>query len=96
VQARKLISRVEPEAAADWPEEPSMRFVVVIGNDGRISREILINGNPWLTQTAAGALRQWVYEPTLIDEKPVAVVTEVRIGSGGQRPSRELLRVDRG
>jgi hypothetical protein len=34
VQARKLISKVEPEVPADWPEEPLMRFVVVIGNDG--------------------------------------------------------------
>jgi hypothetical protein len=56
-----------------------MRFVVVIGNDGRIGREILISGNPWLAQTAVAALREWVYEPTLVDEKPIAVVTEVRI-----------------
>jgi protein TonB len=80
VQARKLISKVEPQAAADWPEEPPMRFVVVIGNDGRIGKEILISGNPWLTQTAVAALREWVYEPTLVNEKTVAVVTEVRIG----------------
>jgi hypothetical protein len=79
VQARKLISKADPEAPADWPEEPSMRFVVVIGNDGRIVREVLISGNPWLTQTAVAALREWVYEPTLVNEKPVAAVTEVRI-----------------
>jgi Flp pilus assembly protein TadD len=79
VQARKLIRNVEPEAPADWPEEPPMRFVVVIGNDGRIGREILISGNPWLAQTAVAALREWVYEPTLVEEKPIAVVTEVRI-----------------
>jgi hypothetical protein len=79
VQSRKLISRVDPEAPADSPEEPPMRFVVVIGNAGRIDREILISGNPWLAQTAVAALREWVYEPTLVDEKPVEVVTEVRI-----------------
>jgi hypothetical protein len=80
VQARKLIRKVEPEVPADWPEEPPMRFVVVVGNDGRIGREILISGNPWLAQMAVAALRECVYEPTLVGEKPVAVVTEVRIG----------------
>jgi hypothetical protein len=55
VQARKLISKVDPEAPADWPEEPPMRFVVVIGNDGRIGREIWISGNPWLAQTAVAS-----------------------------------------
>ena len=80
VQARKLMSKVEPEVPADWAQEPPMRFVVVIGNDGRISREVLISGNPWLVQTAVAALREWVYEPTLVNEKSVAVVTEVRIG----------------
>ena len=80
VQTGKLIRKVEPELPADWPEEPPMRFVVEIGNDGRIGREILISGNPSLTQAAVAALREWVYEPTLIDEKLVAVVTEVRIG----------------
>ena len=66
-----------------------MRFVVVIGNDGRIGREIFISGNPWLTQMAVAALREWVYEPTLVDEKPVAVVTEVRIGF---RPRQAVTR----
>ena len=69
-----------PEVPADLAQEPPMRFVVVIGNDGRISREVLISGNRWLVQTAVAALREWVYEPTLVNEKSVAVVTEVRIG----------------
>jgi hypothetical protein len=74
------MSKVEPEVPADWPEESPMRFVVVIGNDGRIGREVLIRGNPSLAQMAVAALREWVYEPTLVNEKSVAVVTEVRIG----------------
>ena len=79
VQAGKLISKVEPEVPADWPEEPPMRFVVMIGNDGRIGKHILISGNPFLAQMAAAALREWVYEPTLVNEKSVAVVTEIRM-----------------
>lgn len=57
-----------------------MRFVVAIGSDGRIGTALLISGDPWLTQTAVAALREWVYEPTMVNETSFAVVTEVRIG----------------
>ena len=57
-----------------------MRFVVLIEKDGRIASEFLISGNPWLAQMAVTALREWVYEPTLVDGKSVEVVTEVRVG----------------
>jgi len=49
-----------------------MNFVVVIGNEGRIGREILISGYPWFAQGAVAALHEWVYEPTLVDQKSVA------------------------
>jgi cytochrome c-type biogenesis protein CcmH/NrfG len=80
VQAEKLITKLEPRAAAGALPENPLRFVVVVGKDGRIVNQILIDGNPWLTQTAEAALRQWVYEPTLSNGEPVEVVTEVRVG----------------
>jgi len=79
VQARKLLTKVDPETPPDAQPEDPMRFVVVIGQDGRVVRETCISGNPWLVQTAAEALRQWVYQPTLVNGKPIAVVTEVRV-----------------
>jgi protein TonB len=78
VQARKLIARVDPEYAAGAPAEP-MRFVVVIGKDGHIMGETLIDANRRLVRTAREALRQWIYQPTLVDGKQVEVVTEVRV-----------------
>jgi hypothetical protein len=80
VQAEKLITKVEPQVAAGAQPENPLRFVIVIGRDGHIVREIFIDGNPWLRQTAVAALRQWVYEPTLRNNEPVEVVTEVRVG----------------
>jgi tetratricopeptide (TPR) repeat protein len=79
VQAQKLITKVEPEYAAGEPLEDPLRFVVVIGADGRMVRETLVSGNPWLVPSALEALRQWVYQPTLVNGKPAAVVTEVRV-----------------
>jgi len=78
-QTQKLITKVHPEYAAGAPAEGPMRFVVVIGKDGHIVRQTLISGNPWLLQTAVEALRRWVYQPTLVNGRPVEVVTEVRL-----------------
>jgi hypothetical protein len=78
-QARKLIAKVDPEYATGAPTEGPMRFVVVIGKDGRVVSQTLISGNPWLLQTAVEALRRWVYRPTLVNGQPVEIVTEVRL-----------------
>ena len=79
VQARKLIAKVDPEFLDGTGTEAPMRYVVVIGRDGRVAREFKISGNPWLEQTAIKALRGWLYEPTLVNGKAVEVVTEVRV-----------------
>ena len=85
VQEQKLIAKVDPELAADGQPESRLRFVVVIGKEGRIVREILIDGSPWLVRSAVEALRRWVYEPTLVNGKPVEVVTEVRVDFKGKK-----------
>jgi cytochrome c-type biogenesis protein CcmH/NrfG len=85
VQEQKLITKVDPELAADGEPESRLRFVVVIGKEGHIVRAILIDGSPWLRRSAVEALRQWVYEPTLVNGKPVEVVTEVRLEFKGKK-----------
>jgi hypothetical protein len=77
VQERRLITKVDPQTAGDAEER--LRFVVVIGKDGRIAREVLIDGNPWLRQAAVEALRRWVYAPAIVNGEAVEVVTEVRV-----------------
>lgn len=79
VQARKLITKVEPTYAAGAPREGPMRFVVVIGEDGRVVGQTLVGGNPWRQEAAVEALHRWVYQPTLVNGKQVEVVTEVQV-----------------
>jgi hypothetical protein len=79
-QERKLTTKVEPQLAPEAEPQSPLRFVVVIGRDGHIMKEIFVDGNQWLKQTAVEALRQWVYEPMLMKGEPVEVVTEVWVG----------------
>jgi periplasmic protein TonB len=85
VQEQKLITKVDPELAADGQPESRLRFVVVIGKEGHTVMEILIDGSPWLRRSAVEALRRWIYEPTLVNGKPVEVVTEVRLELKGKK-----------
>jgi hypothetical protein len=56
-----------------------LRFVVVVGEDGRVVRETYISGNYWLIEAGVEALHQWLYSPTLVDGKTVEVVSEVKV-----------------
>ena len=43
----------------------------------RISRSI--SGHPLLVPAALEAVKQWVYQPTLLNGEPVEVVTEIDV-----------------
>ena len=77
MQEQKLMTKVNPHSPDAG--KYTLRFVVVIGKDGRVVRETLVSGHPGLAPAAVEALHQWVYEPTLVNGKPVEVVTEVLV-----------------
>jgi protein TonB len=47
--------------------------------DGRIENLQLVSGNPLLVPAAVEAVKQWVYEPTLLNGVPVEVVTQIDV-----------------
>jgi len=51
----------------------------VIDTNGNISQMKLISGHPMLVNAAMDALRRWKYEPTYLDEQPVAIELNVTI-----------------
>jgi TonB family protein len=78
-----LIRQVDPEypaAALQYRIQGSVRFVAVIGKDGRIEGLRLISGHPLLVVAARAAAERWIYRPTLRDGKPVRVLTQIEIG----------------
>jgi protein TonB len=54
-----------------------VRLDALIGTDGRVREVKVINGHPLLAQAAMDAVRQWRYEPTLLNGRPVEVLLEV-------------------
>ena len=51
----------------------------VISKEGIIINLKVISGHPWLIPSALDAVRQWRYKPTLLNNEPVEVLTNIRV-----------------
>jgi len=82
VKAPKLISRVSPEypaAALSSRVQGVVLLEATIGVDGKISDVRVTRSIPALESAAADAVRQWVYEPTVVDGARVPVIISVAV-----------------
>ncbi len=80
VQAAKLIRKVQPvypRLAIIARISGTVRLTGIIGKDGLIQQLQVIDGPPLLVQAALDAVRQWVYRPTLLNNKPVEVIAPI-------------------
>lgn len=82
VQAARLAHRIEPVypfAAQQLRISGTVELSGIIGTDGHIRELHVTSGNAWLAQAALEAVRQWVYQPTLLGNKPVEVLTTIQV-----------------
>ncbi|MBC7839972.1 MAG: TonB family protein [Nitrospiraceae bacterium] len=82
VQAAKLINQPKPPyppLARQARIQGVVRFNAVIGKDGTIENLTLVSGHPLLVPSATDAVRQWRYQPTLLNGDPVQVVTQIDV-----------------
>jgi protein TonB len=82
VQAAKLIRQVQPAYPALARQariSGSVRLTAIIGRDGAIRNLEVMSGHPLLTAAALEAVKQWVYQPTLLNREPVEVVTRIDV-----------------
>ncbi len=89
----KIVTRVHaiyPQDAADLGVRGVVKINIVIGVNGHVESARLVSGHPLLVPSAMQAARKWVFEPTLVDEKPVRVATEISIPFGAPQESRPL------
>jgi protein TonB len=82
VQQANLIKKVSPA----YPSEAKargiqgvVRFTAIIDKDGSISSLTLVSGPLALYKSARDAVKQWLYRPTMLNGKPVQVVTTLEV-----------------
>jgi len=82
VQAAKLVKQPKPlypPLARQARIQGTVRFTAIIGKDGAIANLQLVSGHPLLVQSAYDAVKQWIYQPTLLNQEPVEVVTQIDV-----------------
>lgn len=82
VQAAKIIDQVRPlypPLAKQARIQGVVRLEAIISKQGLIENLRVISGHPLLIQSALDAVRQWRYQPTLLNGEPVEVVTTIDV-----------------
>jgi periplasmic protein TonB len=82
VQSAKLVfgpRPAYPHLALITRAQGTVRIQAVIGRDGSISNLQVLSGPPLLIEVAKEAVRQWRYQPTLLNGEPVEVITEIDV-----------------
>jgi periplasmic protein TonB len=82
VQAAKLIAQVTPvypALAKQARVAGTVRLTAIIGRDGAIRNLQVMSGHPLLTPAALEAVKQWRYQPTLLNDEPVEVITQIDV-----------------
>jgi TonB family protein len=82
VQANKLISNpqpVYPDLARQARISGTVELQALIGPDGHVQQLTVVSGHPLLRQASLDAVKEWVYQPTLLNDKPVSVSTTIDV-----------------
>jgi protein TonB len=82
VQSAKLVRQprpVYPPLAKQARISGVVRLSAIISKDGTIQHLEVISGHPLLVPSALEAVKQWVYQPTLLNGEPVEVQTQIDV-----------------
>jgi protein TonB len=82
VQQAKLIRQprpVYPALAKQARIQGVVKLSAIIARDGTIQHLEVLSGHPLLIPSALEAVKQWVYQPTLLNGEPVEVVTQIDV-----------------
>ena len=82
IQAARLVHRVDPAYPALARQARiagTVELAGVIGTTGQIRELRVVSGHPLLVNAALEAVRQWIYQPTLLGGNPVEVITTISV-----------------
>jgi len=82
VQSAKLVRQPRPNyppLAKQARISGIVKLSAVISKDGTIKELQVISGHPLLVPAALEAVKQWVYQPTLLNGEPVEVQTQIDV-----------------
>jgi TonB family protein len=78
----KVVKKVQPEYPIEAREnkiEGIVKLQVILRKDGSVTVQNVLLGDPVLSPAAIEAVRQWRYEPTLLDGKPIDLESTIEV-----------------
>jgi TonB family protein len=81
-QATRLVNQVPPvypQQAKDAKIEGVVSFQATIDKQGHVANLMVLGGHPLLVPAALEAVKQWIYQPTLLNGEPVEVRTQIDV-----------------
>jgi TonB family protein len=82
IQLGRLVNKVTPAYPADAKQqgiEGKVRLRATIGADGAVQAVRVLEGDPALVPAAVDAVRQWQYQPAVVDGAPAPVITDIDV-----------------
>jgi len=82
IQVGRLVHKVRPAYPADAKAarvQGPVRLRATIGKDGAVEAIRVLDGDPALVAAAVDAVKQWQYEPAMVDGAPAAVITDIDV-----------------
>jgi TonB family protein len=79
IRPTKTVKPLYPEAARKAGIDGVVVLEVVVAKDGSVESTRALNGPRQLVPSASEAVKQWKWEPFLLNEKPVRVATRVSV-----------------
>ena len=82
VQSAKIVKKVVPTyppVAKQARISGTVRLMGVVARDGTIQNLQVISGHPLLQKAAIEAVRQWIYQPTILDGQAVEVLAPIEV-----------------
>jgi TonB family protein len=75
-----LIYQISPEYSAQARQQGAsgvVKLEITIAETGFVRTAKVLGGSPALTRSAVDAVKKWVYQPALVNGKPISVTKEV-------------------
>jgi TonB family protein len=75
----RQVQPVYPPLAKQARIQGTVKMNATIARDGTVQNVTVVSGHPLLVQAAIDAVKQWVYQPTLLNGQPVELSTQVNL-----------------
>ena len=82
VQSAKLLRQLKPvypQVAKQARIQGVVKLHALISREGTIEELKVVSGHPLLVPSALEAVKQWAYQPTLLNGEPVGVETDIDV-----------------